>query len=88
MSIATWGVFEVCQSALELQCVVEILQEARRDGGVERNACETLIDKTGIENNVIYISNILAMSGSYVQTCLMMNENKLTVGVNNCPTRC
>jgi hypothetical protein len=45
--VASWRIFEIFQSTLELQCVVPILDESRGYSRVERHSDPAVIDIDG-----------------------------------------
>jgi hypothetical protein len=41
---------------LELQCIIIICKETRRNCSIERDACEALVGQTGIEDVSVYLN--------------------------------
>lgn len=48
------GIFEEGERALELQCIIVILNEPTCDSGIKRYARHTLINRAGVEDILCY----------------------------------
>lgn len=72
--VARRWIFEVCQCALELEGVVVVLNESRRDGRVEGNARQAFISEAGVEDDVA----VYAIFS--VRTCYSRTEGSAYLG--------
>jgi len=52
--VTRWWIFQVCQSALEFKRIIIVLEETCRNRRVERDASETFVGQTGLEDVRIY----------------------------------